>query len=98
MHRHDDVGWKEIVHRRKNGFLDLSGIRTSSYQDDLSREIDCDHRFASRAVALGVGPEGGAAINGELRNEGREFLTVWPEQQRADEQRIPGERSEDTRP
>jgi len=31
-------------------------------------------------VPLGIGPEGGTAVNRELRNEGREFVPVWPEQ------------------
>ena len=36
MHRHDGLGGKKVVHRREDGLLDLAGIRTSSYQDDLS--------------------------------------------------------------
>src|SRR5260370_28148061 len=97
MHLHDVLSRKKVIQRRKDGLLDFAGIRTSPYQDDLSRKIDRDHRFAAHAVALGIRLEGRAAVNRELRKEGREFAPVWPEQQRADEKREPSERSEDAR-
>src|SRR5260370_6717726 len=97
MHRHDVLSRKKVIQRRKDGLLDFAGIRTSPYQDDLSRKIHRDHRFAAHPVALGIRLEGRAAVNRELRKEGREFAPVWPEQQRADEKGVPSKRCEDAR-
>src|SRR5260370_8272593 len=97
MHWHDVLSRKKVIQRRKDGLLDFAGMRTSAYQDELSRKGDRDDRLAEDAVALGIRLEGRAAVNRELRKEGREFAPVWPEQQRADEKGVPSEPSEDAR-
>ena len=46
-------------------------------------------------MTLWVGLERRAAVDGKLGNEGREFASVRPQQQRADEERVPGELRKD---
>jgi hypothetical protein len=97
VHRHDALRRQIEVQRREDRLLHLAGIGAAADQNDLAREIDRHHgvgAFAA-AVALGVGPERRHVDDGHVRHEAGEFGALGTDQERADEQRVPGEFGED---
>jgi hypothetical protein len=58
---------------------------------ELAVEVDGDDRVRPAAVAGGVGPEGRAVDDGEVRHETVQRRAVGRKQQMPDEQPVPGQ-------
>ena len=97
MHRHHAFGRQIVVERREHRLLHLAGIEAAADQDHALGEIERDHGFGAHAVALRIGLEGRQAEDGEIRHVGGKLARLGADQQRADEQRVPGQLGEDAR-
>ncbi len=95
VHRHHALVGQIVVQRGEHALLHLAGIIRPADQDDLAGEIDRDNGLRTHAMAFGIGFERRQGNDGQLRHEGSQFLQLRPDQQRADEQRVPGELGED---
>ena len=97
VHRHHAFGREIVVERREHGLLHLAGIEAAADQDHAFGEVERDHCLGAHAVAFRIGLEGRQAEDGEIRDVVRQVLALRADQQRADEQRVPGELSEHAR-
>jgi hypothetical protein len=84
-----------MIERGEHRLLHLAGIGRAADQHDEPREIDSDHGLRARAMALGIGAEGRQVDDRHLRHEAFELRRLRPDQQVADEQRMPGEFGDD---
>ena len=96
VHRHHALFGQIVVQRGEHALLHLAGIIRPADQDDLAGEIDRDHVLRTHAVAFRIGPEARQVDDGEFGHEARKLRCLGADQQRADEQRMPGELGEDT--
>ena len=97
VHRHDVLRRQIEVERGEHRLLHLARVGRAADQHDLAGEIDRHHgvgAFAA-AVTLGVRLEGRQVDDGEFGNERGERGALRPDQQLADEQRVPSELGED---
>ncbi len=97
VHRHHAALGQIVVQRGEHRLLHLAGIIRPADQDDLAGEIDRDHVLRAHAVAFRIGAEARHVDDGELRHEGRQLDRLRTDQERADEQRVPGELGEHAR-
>ncbi len=95
VHRHHALSRQVVVERGEHRLLHLAGVVAAADEDDAFRKVDGDHGLAAHAVALGVGLERGQAEDGEIRHVMGKLGAIGSDQQRADEQRMPGELGED---
>jgi hypothetical protein len=95
VHRQHALRRQVIVQRREHALLHLAGIIRPADQDDLAGEIDRDDVFRTHAMAFRIGAEARQVDDGELRHEAGEIGRLGADQQRADEQRMPGQLGED---
>ena len=97
VHRHHALRRQIEVERGEHRLLHLAGVGRAADQHDLAGEIDRDHRVGAfaAAVTLGVRLERRQIDDGHVRHEARELGALRTDQQRADEQRVPGEFGED---
>ena len=95
VHRHHALGGQIIVQRGEDRLLHLAGIIRPADQDDLAGEIDRDDVLGAHAVTFGIGAEARHVDDGEFGHEIPERRGLGADQQRADEQRVPGEFGED---
>ena len=97
MHRHDVFRRQIEIERGEHRLLHLAGIGTAADQYDLAGEIDRHHGVGAFAPAmpLGIGLERRHVDDGELGDEFGEIVALGPDQQLADEQRMPGVFGED---
>src|SRR3954471_8660589 len=54
MHRKHALLWKEIVHHRENGLLELTGVARPADQNRALGNVEHDESPGSRAVPSGV--------------------------------------------
>ena len=95
MHRqHVDVGQDE-VEIGEHRLLHLAGVTGAADQHDATGEVAGDHRLGTAAVAARVGAERRQVDDRQIRHEVGERAALRPDQQVADEQRVPGEFGED---
>ncbi|MGY3287876.1 hypothetical protein ACVWWP_000943 [Bradyrhizobium sp. LM3.6] len=95
VHRHHATLRQIVVQRGEDRLLHLAGIIRPADQHDLAGEIDRDDVLRLAAMALRIGAEARHVDDGELRREARQLDRLRADQQRADEQRMPGELGED---
>ena len=98
VHRHHAIGRQIVIERREHRFLHLAGIRGAADQDDAPAEVDRDDGLAAHAMAFRIGLERRQRQDGEIRHVVRKLGALRPDQQRADEQRVPGDLVIDARP
>ncbi|MHC2191464.1 hypothetical protein ACVJF1_004097 [Bradyrhizobium diazoefficiens] len=94
VHRHHAALGQIVVQRGEDRLLHLAGIVGAADQHDLAGEVDRDDVLRLAAMALRIGAEARHVDDGELGREGRQLDRLGADQQRADEQRMPGELSE----
>ena len=92
VHRHHALRRQIEVERGEHRLLHLAGIGRAADQHDLAGEIDRHHRVGAFAAAmpLGVGLERRQIDDGHFGHEDRELRALRPDQELADEQRVPG--------
>ncbi len=97
MHRHHALLRQIEVQRRENRLLHFACIGRAADQNDLTGEVDRNHRVGAFAgtVPLRIRLERREIENGEFGLEVRKLVGLGADQQRADEQRVPGELGED---
>ena len=94
MHWHHALGRQIVVERREHRLLHFAGIEAAADQDHAFGQVQRDHSFGAHAVALRIGLKGRQAQDGEIRHVGGQILALGTDQQRADEQRMPGKLGE----
>ena len=97
VHRHHALLGQVEVQRGEHALLHFAGIIRPADQDDLAGEIDRDDVLRLAAVAFRIGAEARQIDDRELRHEARELRGLGANEQRADEQRVPGQLGEDAR-
>jgi hypothetical protein len=97
VHRHHALGRQIVVERGEHRLLHLAGIVAAADQDHALGEVDGDDRLGAHAVPLGIGLERRQAEDGEVGRIVRQLLALRSDQQRADEQRVPGKLGIDPR-
>src|SRR5262249_44672054 len=86
-----------IVERGEDRLLHLAGVVGAADQDNALGKVDRDDGLGAHAVALGISLERRQAQNGEIGDVVGELGALGTDQQRADEQRVPGELGIDPR-
>ena len=97
VHRHHALLRQQVVERGEHRLLHLAGIGGAADQHDHAGEVDGDHRLAQRAVAGRIGPKRRQVDDRHLGHEALELVRLRPDQQVADEQRMPGIFGDDAR-
>ena len=82
--------WK--LNSENTDLLDLAGIGGAADQNDLPRHVERDHRAGPGPVACRIGLEAGQMEDRDVRAIGE---LIGPDQEVADEQRVPGRFGED---
>jgi len=90
MHRHDAFRRQKVVQHCEHRLFHLTGVGRSADEDDLSGQVAGDDRFASASVPRGIGFEARQIYDRHFRREGSKLRSLWPQQQVADEQGVPG--------
>jgi len=78
-----------MVQHREDGFLHLARVGGAADQNDLAGQVTGNDRLGPAAVTGRVRLEARQVNDGHLRNEAREFRRLGPQQQIANEQRMP---------
>ena len=91
VHRHHALFGQVIIQRGENRLFHLAGILGAADQDDLAGEVDRDHVLRTHAVAFGIGLEARQIDDRQFRHEVLKLRRLGADQERADEQRMPGE-------
>ena len=90
VHRHDATGRQQIIERREHRLLHFAGIGRAADQHDHPRQVDGDDGFGGSAMPRRIGAEGRQVDDRHLRHEAWKIRGSRPDQQVADEQRVPG--------
>ena len=97
VHRHDLGFGQHEIEIGEHRFFHFTGIGGAADQHDLAGEITGDNGFGAAAVTLRVCFEGGQVDNREVGHKAGQFIGCGADQQIADEQRMPGIFSDNTR-
>ena len=87
--QHALVG-QPVIHDPEGALLHLAGVVGAADQDLLARQVDEDDRLAARAVALGIGLEGGRVDDREVGLEAGQVCLGGPDEQVVAEDARPG--------
>ncbi len=95
MHRHHALFGQDVVEIGERRLLHFAGVAGAADQHDATGKIAGDHGFRAAAVALRIGVERRQIDDRQIGKEVVEFAKLRPDQQIANEQRMPGEFGED---
>ena len=90
MHRHDALGWQQIIENAEHRLLHFTSISRAADENQFLTEIDSDDRFAAAAMAFRISPEVWKIDNCVFRNKARQFFLFGTHQQCPNEKIMPG--------
>ena len=97
MHRHHALAGQDVVQVGEDRLLHLARVGRAADQHELLREVDGDHGLRSATVPGGIRLEARQVDDRHVRHVGRDLGAVRPDEQVADEQRVPRELGEHPR-